>query len=311
MTTDDVHPTAPVNRLTVDDLLASPRGRSLVFGLALNGRDDEFDDDVRPLTEDARAVEEVRSAVHTAGSRIDSALGVVETVYVRDDGTEAGPAPETETGSETGPEAEDMSPADVATRLRHVTPVAPTQDDLENEMGEVISGAMYWQPPHGADQIASDPVVREALRPFAEALVSTGLLDGWTAPLDPENQWALAWDDAEHRGSLPAVFDLKPGPVDSAEEHTEITLTDLYPRWTGGGIQPPWGLDEWLAEVLTTETSYRHDFAKNPYAEISGEWWSLRLSASGHRRRSGPTGLRSASNSLRTISVSSVPEPVG
>lgn len=311
MTTDDVHPTAPVNRLTVDDLLASPRGRSLVFGLALNGRDDEFDDDVRPLTEDARAVEEVRSAVHTAGSRIDSALGVVETVYVRDDGTEAGPAPETETGSETGPEAEDMSPADVATRLRHVTPVAPTQDDLENEMGEVISGAMYWQPPHGADQIASDPVVREALRPFAEALVSTGLLDGWTAPLDPENQWALAWDDEEHRGSLPAVFDLKPGPVDSAEEHTEITLTDLYPRWTGGGIQPPWGLDEWLAEVLTTETSYRHDFAKNPYAEISGEWWSLRLSASGHRRRSGPTGLRSASNSLRTISVSSVPEPVG
>ena len=264
--------------MTAEDLLASPRGRSLVFGLALNGRGDEFDEEGAPLTEEARALAELRSAVYAAGSQLDAAQGMAGTVYVRDDDAvpdsewEYKPAPTLSTGPKDM--SQDVTAHDVAAALLRVTPVIPIQDELEDEMAEVISSAMYWQPPHGADQVAVNPEVREALRPFAETLIDTGLLDGWSLPLNSTDQWALSWDDEEHRGSLPAVFDLKPGPVDSAEEHTEITLTDLYPRRTGGGIQPPWGLDEWLAEVLTTETSYRHDFAKNPDVEISGEWWS-------------------------------------
>ncbi|MGC2942646.1 MULTISPECIES: hypothetical protein [unclassified Brevibacterium] len=261
--------TASENRpLTAEDLLASPRGRSLVFGLALRGRTDEFDDGAEPLTEEARALDEFRSAVFAAGSHIDRAQGLAVTVYLRADDSEVESEPELQL------EPTNVRPVAVATQLRRVTPVTPTQADLENEMAEVITGAMYWQPPHGDDQIASDPVVREALRPFAENLIDTGLLDSWSRPLKTDDQWALAWDDAEHRGSLPAVFDLESDPADSSEEHPEITLTDLYPPDGGGEIRQPWGLGEWLADVLTTETRYRHDFAKNPYEEVSGEWWS-------------------------------------
>ncbi|MCU4296200.1 hypothetical protein D3I60_03725 [Brevibacterium permense] len=171
------------------------------------------------------------------------------------------------------PQPGDITAQNVAATLRRVTPVRPTQIDLENELAEVISGAMYWQPPHGADQIAADPEVREALRPFAEMVISTVPLDGWTAPLDPGNQWALAWDDADHRSGLPAVFDRPLGPVDSTAAPA-ITLTDLYPPLEGDGASLSWELDEWLADVLTAETRCRHDFAKNPYMELSGEWWS-------------------------------------
>lgn len=67
MTANDAPSSVHDDRLSAEDLLASPRGRSLVVGLALNGRDDEFDEDAEPLTEEARALSELRSAVHTAG----------------------------------------------------------------------------------------------------------------------------------------------------------------------------------------------------------------------------------------------------
>ncbi|MGO3024423.1 MAG: hypothetical protein ACTIIH_14485 [Brevibacterium sp.] len=259
MTADDAPPTLHDDRLSVEDLLASPRGRSLVVGLALNGRDDEFDEDAEPLTEEARALSEARHDVFIAGFLADKEQGAAVAMYLGEGDSE--------------PEPGDVTAQDVAATLRRVTPLRPTQIDLENEMAEVISGAMYWQPPHGADQIAAAPEVREALRPFAEMLISTGLLDVWTAPLHPGNQWALAWDDADHRSGLPAVFDRPLGPVDSTAAPA-ITLTDLYPPLERDGARLSWGLDEWLADVLTTETEYRHDFAKNPYEEVSGEWWS-------------------------------------
>lgn len=241
MTTDDAYPPIYGDRLSAEDLLASPRGRSLVFGLALKGRDDEFDAEAQPLTADARALVEVRSVVIAASSQIDTAQGVAVS-------------------------------ADVAALLRHITPVTPTLEEVENEMAEVISRAMYWQPPLGDDQIASDPVMREALRPFAEVLIDTGLFDSWSLPINPNDQWVLAWDDEDHRGALPAVFDRETGPVDSATEDRGIDPTDLFPTNTGDGIQPPWGLSEWLADVLTTETRYRHDFVENAFEDVSGAW---------------------------------------
>lgn len=266
MTTDDAYPSVPDDRITAEDLLASPRGSSLVFGLVQRGRDDEFDEWIEPLTAEARALVEFRRAADVAGSDIDSAEGISSTVYMR-------AVPDSEPEPEPESEPEDVTPADVADMLRLVTPVTPTQGMLEDLMAEVVTFAMYWQPPLGSDQIASAPEVREALRPFAEALISTGLLDDWSAPLDPGNQWALAWDDADHRGGLPAVFDRHLGTIASAET-AAITLTDLCQARREDVMRPPWGLEEWLASVLTTETRYRHDFAKNPYEEVSGEWCS-------------------------------------
>lgn len=266
MTTDDAYPSVPGDRITAEDLLASPRGSSLVFGLVQRGRDDEFYEWIEPLTAEARALAEFRRAADVAGSDIDSAEGISSTVYMR-------AVPDSEPEPEPESEPEDVTPADVADMLRLVTPVTPTQGMLEDLMAEVVTFAMYWQPPLGNDQIASAPEVREALRPFAEALISTGLLDDWAAPLDPGNQWALAWDDADHCGGLPAVFDRHLGTIASTET-AAITLTDLCQPRREDVMWPPWGLEEWLADVLTTETEYRHELAKNPYAEVSGEWSS-------------------------------------
>ncbi|MFP3397568.1 hypothetical protein ACSBQT_15640 [Brevibacterium sp. H602] len=220
MTADDAPPTLHDDRLSVEDLLASPRGRSLVFGLAL---------------------EQVESLPWT---RDEEAPGVEAVVR----------------------------------NLRCLCPVAPTWSVVKEAISDVVDAAVYWQPPDDDDWgTAEIGEVREILRPFAETLVSTGLLDAWSKPLDPDDQWALAWDDKDlnevngRHTELPAVFDLETGPTDAS---IEITLTDLYPPLDGLGTRLAWGLSEWLADVLTTETEYRHDFAKNPYMELSGEWWS-------------------------------------
>ncbi|MCU4296201.1 hypothetical protein D3I60_03730 [Brevibacterium permense] len=71
MTADDAPPTLHHDRLSAEDLLVSPRGRSLVFGLALNGRDDEFDEEGEPLTDRARALSEARHDVFIAGFLAD------------------------------------------------------------------------------------------------------------------------------------------------------------------------------------------------------------------------------------------------
>ena len=140
--------------LTAEDLLASPRGRSLVFELALSGREDEFDDQGQALTASARALEEFRSAVFIAGYLADRAKGAAVAMYLGEGDSE--------------PESGAVTADDVAEKLRFVTPSNPNQAELEHAMAEVIGGAMYWQPPHGADHVAAEPEVREALRPFAE-----------------------------------------------------------------------------------------------------------------------------------------------
>lgn len=248
------------DRLTAEDLLASPRGRSLVFGLAQTGRADEFGEEAEPLTSRAHALAEFRHAVFIAGYLADKAQGSAVMMYLGDGDSE--------------PEPSAVTTADVAEKLRAVTPVTPIQAELEDQMAAVIGGAMYWQPPHGDDRIASDPEVREALRPFAATLIATGLLEAWCDPLDRENQWALAWDDADHRGGLPAVFVRPEGSVDPITGRSAVALTDLLPPGDEDAAALPWGLDEWFAHVLTTETEYRNDFESDPYEEVSGEWWS-------------------------------------
>ena len=165
MTTDDARPSVPDDQLTAEDLLASPRGRSLVFGLAL---------------------EQVESC------------------------------PWTDDEEAPGVEA-------VVRHLRCLSPVAPTWSAVKEAMSEVVDAAVYWQPPDDDNWgIAEIGEAREILRPFAEMLVSTSLLDDWSKPLDPDGQWALAWDDKElnevngRHAELPAVFDLETGPMGSA-----------------------------------------------------------------------------------------------
>lgn len=247
--------------LTADDLLASPRGRSLVFGLACRTPEEiliQFNADEGPLTPAARAFAELNETFFLASYLIDRDNGAGVAMY-------HGPGT-------TEPAKGLVAPADVAEKLGHITPAALTQTDLEQGMAEVIGQAMYWQPPDGGDILAGTPEVRRALVPFAHSIIDTGLLDAWSGPLDPDKQWTLAWTDSDHRGDLPEVFSANPhDPADLAR----ISRDDLSsPIDEASEVVLPQNLDDWLARVLTSETSYRHDFAKNPYEDMSGGWWS-------------------------------------
>ncbi|TGD13812.1 hypothetical protein [Brevibacterium sp. S111] len=248
--------------LTAEELLASPRGRSLVFTIARQTPEKierELSADDGPQTDAARAYAEFNETAFIAAYLQDRAQGAAVVMYQGPDTSE--------------PEENSALPADVAEKLGHITPVTPSQDDLGDAMAEVISGAMYWQPPHGADIVAGAPEVRQALIPFAEAILATGLLDDWSRPLDRENQWALAWDDSGIKGVLPAVYSADPeNPADLAE----VSRDDMVaPFDADSGVVMPQNLEGWLAWMLTAETDYRHDFAKDPFKEVSGEWWSI------------------------------------
>jgi hypothetical protein len=156
-------------------------------------------------------------------------------------------------------------------------------------LAEVISGAMYWQPPHGGDIVAGAPEVRQALIPFAETILDTGLLDGWSRPLDRENQWALAWDDSDIHGTVDPVF---AEPLGEVAEGRVIALDGLIAGDDDSGSSLSRGLNAWVAEMNSTETERRHDFAMSPFHQLSSSWWStppltLWTSTSGSRRPVG------------------------
>lgn len=252
--------------LTAGDLLASPRGRAFVLGLAtqvpehLSGA---FDEEGEPLTAEARSHSELADAVFTAGFLIDKANGAGVAMLLGDGMVEPEPEREPEPGSVTS--------VDVAEKLREVQPASPSRDEVDAELREVVDAARYWQAPDGDQLIADTNEVRAALGPFAQAVIDTGLLGDWSAPLDRKRQWALAWEDTDLHGAQPSVFD---EPLGEVEGDRLIRLEDLVPVAGDADCRLPHGLDEWLADMLTAETDRRRDFAKRPFHQLSSAWWS-------------------------------------
>lgn len=255
--------------LTADELLASPRGRSLVFGLA--GRP-VWETDPRCLAEgepwsdaDRRYIE-FRQAAGEAQFCIDAQRGNSGVTYT--------------SGSKRPlrldrPEKQDLNAliAEVVETLGAIRPREPSQADLRGAMTEVIAGAMYWQPPHADALLAGCPAVRRALRPFAVALVDSGLLDSWPHSAVVRPQWVLAWDDEDHRNGLPAVFSVDPA---NGSELAGITRADMdavddaEPRATSADL-----LRHWLADSFADELRWRREFAKDPHRQVSGPWESV------------------------------------
>lgn len=253
--------TADDDRLTADELLASPRGRSLIFDLAGRAPEviqRELDLGAEPLSAAASAHQAFAETIVDAAYGLDLEQGAGMAVYLG-----AADSLDSQMGS--------AGPAEVAQKLKFITPAAPTQTDLEEAMRTVVAGATYWQPPHGEDLLAADPRVRAALEPFAEEVVASRLLDTSSDPLDTSSQWALAWDDSEFRDAPPAVFTIALGPE---ADYSEVTIDDLSGVDEAPGVAMPEGLDEWLAYALTSETAYRAAFAKDAWEETSGSWWS-------------------------------------
>lgn len=250
-------------RLTVDDLLASPRGRSLLY--AIVGASE-----MGPRTDDVPVDD---SEVETVG---DSEVDPVDDVEVDPAdvlGWGALTAAETidrewETGillSDSGADFAELHEADAAVEvvgLGRRTPRVPSQAELERAMSEVIAGAMYWQPPQPEDVIAADPAMVDVLRPWAEVIIDSGLLDAWSVGPDFDDLWELTWDDSDHTGDIPSRL--------SAEPAALMSGADSAPPSDAAAA----ALRAWSAEVASSENEYRQEFAKDPRTAGSGEWWS-------------------------------------
>lgn len=254
--------------LTADELLATPRGRSLVFGLA--GRP-VWETDPRclvegePWSEADRRYIEFRQAAGEAQSGIVAQRGNTGVSY---------PSGSTRPSRQDRPAEQDANAliAEVAETLDAIPPTAPRLADLRGAMTEVIAGAMYWQPPHADALLAGYPAVRRALRPFAVALVDSGLLESWSQPTVLSAQWALAWDDEDHRGGRPGVFSANPtsdAALSGITRSEMVAGDDADPRATSADL-----LGYWLADSFTDELRWRREFAKDPHQQASGEWVS-------------------------------------
>lgn len=261
MTTADRRP------LTADDLMGPPRGRSFVFALASRPpgeNDSRCRAEAEPWTEVEQAYAVLSEATILATYRLDRHRGVGSAMF--------------------GPGAEDgkrrwVGPTEVAEKLRLIEPRIPRQSELQHAMAEMIVGAMYWQPPHSIDVLCVNATMVDALYPWAHTLVDSGLLDRWTMTLDLAGQWALAWDDSEHTGKLPAVLSADPddlirascdGPHNVLASEDFMTVTENLEPSGSSADQ----LRRWITQMEDSEAQYRLDFAKDPYDESSGLWIS-------------------------------------
>ena len=197
--------------VTPEDLVAGPRGRRvlLVFAQgserALAAGDTEL-----PLT----------AAVFDAAFGLATQHGHPVSRFGRDD-------------SHTRPE---YTAAEVAARLAEVR-LAPVTGDLVLEaLAMSVGAAMYWQQADGDDLLCATPQVRASLVRVAEHLAGSPGLQGWAAPIDPADQWQLAWD-AEKPCRRP-------------------------------------DLRRWRAEITANEVTAQRERPADPRANWSGQWWS-------------------------------------
>ncbi len=132
------------------------------------------------------------------------------------------------------------------------TPVAAWGDPLAflEPLDQSVSNAMYWQEPHQEDVVAADPGVVAALRPTAEAVMSSPATAWWSAPLDLT---ALRYT--------------------SRYDHQDPVCP---PALTGARDR----LERWRADTLADEHRAATERRADANAPSSGEWWSTPAGAS-------------------------------
>lgn len=261
--------------LTADDLMASPRGRSLVFELATQPPERvqrQFDAEGETLNAEARAFNELGEAIFLAVYLKDKERGFPVAMY-HDSGTSEPPS-----GAVTS--------ADVAEKLRSTRQMKPSSAAARGAIGAVVDEAKYWEPSSSDEILVEDPEIKAILLPFAQAIVAEGMLDSWSEPVDLRSQWDFEWDDSEVTG--------KSHPSESAS----YEIAD--PTERGAAIAN--FVAKWTSQMLTSETEYRHDFVKNPYEEVAGGWWSTPpdalWSTTGTWRDGTPIGLELVEDSF-------------
>ncbi|WP_460802784.1 hypothetical protein [Microbacterium sp. GXF6406] len=196
-------------------LLAGPRGRRLLLEFALASerqRDPEYRE------------ESLTAGVFLASYHLDPGKGTSVQLF-----------------GDVGAETQEISPAEIASRMGAVPLVEVTPELLRDCVAESVSAARYWQEPDGTDILAGMPELAASLRRVAAHLAASPHTAWWSAPVEERLQWQVEWDGAPPRTVL------------------EDPLSRLR------HVQ-----DEVLAEELTA----RRERPTDPAASWSGSWWS-------------------------------------
>ncbi|SHI34060.1 hypothetical protein SAMN02745244_00143 [Tessaracoccus bendigoensis DSM 12906] len=153
--------------MTAEQLLAGPRGRRLLLGLALES-DRTCDDGPGPLW----------SAVFDASFLIAQSQCHSVSRFGWGDLT---------------PKHTEF---DVAEALSALTLAPVTDARLFDALQRSVDAAMYWQEPDGDDLLCAIPQVSQALIRVARHAASAPIPGWWSEPVARDDQWEVAWAEA-------------------------------------------------------------------------------------------------------------------
>lgn len=191
--------------LTVDTLLAGPRGRRLCLEI------------LRLAPEHLEAVE-ATWAVSWAARALAENPGVV--LAATSDGS-----PFTE------PE---VSPAEAAAALERVTIPEMSEHLLDEALTIAVDLAVYWQPPAGEDVLAATEELRPVLERVAAAVVDAPGTGWWGSPLARDAQATVRWEGERPSADTPEEITTRWRDDQAAEETRfaqQIDNTRLSGSW--------------------------------------------------------------------------------
>ncbi|MDY0909190.1 hypothetical protein [Microbacterium sp. CFBP9034] len=153
-----------------------------------------------------------------------------------------------------------VRPEEAASALDSIALPSPSAESLRDALGASVDRAMYWQPPDGADVLASTAPVRGSLARVAELVAASPHAGWWATPVELDDQWAVPWEGS---GRPPA----DPGSV----------------------------LAAWREGVAADEIRAARERPADPNAPWSGMWWSMPPTELSHSTRGiaggAPAGL--------------------
>lgn len=136
-----------------------------------------------------------------------------------------------------------LSPEHLASRLASLN-FAPLDNELiQAALERSVDSARYWQEPDGEDVLAGLPVITAALAPVAEQLVAAPGIRWYWQPRGVK-QWAIDWRSSKGLAPLP--------------DNPRETLT------------------EWGRKERAGEERAERERPRDPRANWSGTWWSIR-----------------------------------
>lgn len=213
----------------VDSFLAGQRGRRLLVSWLLNGQEARPQELSEALWEKSFQTEQDRGdAVARFGFVLDDRGEPVE---------QSVPSVQLETKT--------VSLEHIATLISAVPLSTVREDALIAALVESVDWARYWQPADGTDTLFTEPVLINALRPVAEHVAGSEIIQQWAERNTATDQWSITWRGEGSEG-----------------------------QWVPGQKSVSETLDEWFANFSATERA-RQDNLKLPLENVaSGEWWS-------------------------------------